>query len=92
MPRQKTGGRTKGTPNKTTCNTRAHFELLLHQNLETLQNDLLALSPRWRVHYLLELSKFVIPTLKAAEIDLTTNNPDNINEIIFTIVNENETD
>jgi hypothetical protein len=65
-------GRPKGAKNKVTNDIKLKFEALVNDNLETLQSDLNKLTPRWRVHYILELTKYVIPTLRAQEIDLHT--------------------
>jgi hypothetical protein len=65
--RQKTGGRTKGTPNKATAELRERFTSLLESNFDTIQSDLNNLEPKDRIKTLLEISKFVIPTLKAVE-------------------------
>jgi len=67
---EKTGGRQKGTPNKLNTEIRERFKLLIDNNLEGLQSDLDKLKPGDRVKYIIELAKFVIPTLKA--VDLTT--------------------
>lgn len=75
-------GRPAGSPNKVTSETREVFSLLLHSKLEQLNADLDAMSPRWRVHYVLELAKFVMPTLKA--IDITANN-ENEEPRVFTV-------
>ena len=45
--REKTGGRTKGTPNKTTAELRERFTSLLESNFETIQNDLNSLEPKF---------------------------------------------
>ena len=66
-------GRPKGKPNKTTQEIRESFSLLLSNNLEKLQSDLNELEPFQRIKILLELSKFIIPTLKAADITTTEN-------------------
>jgi hypothetical protein len=68
---KKFGGREKGTPNKTTEEIRERFQLLISDNLEKLQEDLEALDPDKRLKYIIELSKFVIPTLKATDITAT---------------------
>jgi hypothetical protein len=58
----------KGTPNKATIEVRESLKSLLEFNIETMQDDLLALEPKDRLKVLLELTKFVIPTLKATEL------------------------
>ena len=80
----KTGGRQKGTPNKVTNEIKLKFETLLNSNLTTLQSDFDKLTPRNRIHYILELAKYVIPTLRAQEIDLHTDN-DNFKVITLNI-------
>lgn len=62
-------GRPAGSPNKVTQEAREIFALLLQANLLQLQEDLQAMTPRYRVHYLLELAKFVVPTLKAIDVN-----------------------
>ena len=69
----KTGGRTKGTLNKDTTQIREHFQYLIESNLETLENDLKLLEPKDRIKTLLDLSKFIIPTMKATEFNITKN-------------------
>jgi hypothetical protein len=64
----KTGGRTKGTANKTTAEVRKQFSLLLENNFDKLQNDIDALEPKDRIKTILELAKFVLPTLKTMEL------------------------
>ena len=66
--RIKTGGRSKGTPNKNTVELREKFTLLLESNFEKLQKDINALEPKERIKILLDLSKFVVPTLKATDL------------------------
>lgn len=71
---KKFGGRKKGTPNKTTEEIRERFQLLISDNLEKLKEDLDALDPDKRLKYVIELSKFVIPTLKATELSSSDEN------------------
>ncbi|MGV0830232.1 hypothetical protein ACTS9C_15480 [Empedobacter brevis] len=68
----KTGGRKKGVENKVTTDIRDKFNQLLTDNLETISEDLKALNPKDRLNVLLQLSKFVIPHLKATEITSNT--------------------
>ena len=65
---RKFGGREKGTPNKITSEIREKFTLLVDNNIDRLQEDINQLEPRDRIRMLLELSKFVLPTLRATEI------------------------
>ena len=64
----KTGGRTAGAVNKTTAEIREHFQNLVSNNLEQLDNDLKTLEPLQRLKMIIELSKFVVPILKATEL------------------------
>lgn len=65
---EKTGGRQKGTPNKLNAEIRERFKQLVDNNLEGLQSDLESLKPSDRVKFIIELAKFVVPTLKAVDI------------------------
>ena len=60
----KTGGRAKGTPNKTTFEIRQMLTDILVSNIDTLQTDLSSLEPKERVKYLIDLSKLILPQLK----------------------------
>ena len=71
---QKFGGRTKGTPNRTTTEIRQNFQLLIENNLETLESDLKELESKDRIKAILDLSKFVLPILRATELSTTTDN------------------
>ena len=64
----KTGGRTAGTVNKTTAEIREHYQKLVSDNLEQLDSDLKSLEPLQRLKMVVELSKFIVPTLKATEL------------------------
>ena len=64
---RKFGGRTKGATNKDTAEIRSSFQYLIENNLEQLKSDLKELKPFERIKVILELSKFVLPTLKAVE-------------------------
>ncbi|NDP25874.1 MAG: hypothetical protein GZ087_00380 [Flavobacterium sp.] len=72
--REKTGGRKLTTPNKNTLQIRNSFQLLIENNLEQLETDLKQLKPLERLKILLEIAKFVIPTLKATELSTSTEN------------------
>jgi len=68
---KKFGGRKKGTPNKVTRDIREKFRQLIENNLEQLEKDLKVLEPKDRVRTVIELSKFVLPTLKAMDFEVS---------------------
>ena len=70
----KTGGRTKGALNKTTLEIREHFQNLVTDNLAQLNEDLKTLEPLQRLKMIIELSKFVVPILKATELNSISEN------------------
>ncbi len=74
-------GRKKGSVNKATTNVRDAFTLLVQNNLEGLQSDLDALSPRDRIKAIAELSKYVLPQLKS--IEYKDGDKDNFQPIII---------
>jgi hypothetical protein len=71
-------GKPKGTINKVTNDLREKMQFIVSSNIDTIQSDLDSLEPKDRIKTLLELSKFVIPTLKAVdtsiELGSSTNN------------------
>jgi len=85
----KTGGRTKGAVNKTTAEIRERFTLLLDNNFDKLQSDIDLLEPKDRIKTILELAKFVIPTLRSTEL-ITDNENNNFIPITVNILQESE--
>lgn len=86
---QKFGGRIKGTINKDTAEIRNSFQLLIENNLGQLEQDLKDLDPKDRVKAILDLSKFVIPLLKATEIT-DANGHQEISPVIIRIISPNK--
>ena len=80
---QKFGGRTKGTPNRNTDEIRQKFQLLIENNLTTLENDIKELEPKNRIKAILDLSKFVLLSIKATE--LSTADERNIRPIVISL-------
>lgn len=64
----KTGGRQKGTPNKSTSAIRDSLQSIIENNITRLQSDLDSLKPAERVKALTEICKYVVPQLKAVEL------------------------
>jgi hypothetical protein len=65
-------GRKLGSVNKTTLSIKENYQKLIENNIDLLDADLKALSPRDRIKAIIELSKFIIPTLKQVEADVNT--------------------
>ena len=59
----------KGVPNRTTQQVRKAFQLLIDGNLDQMQSDLDALTPRDRLRFIIDLSKFILPQLQAVSIE-----------------------
>jgi hypothetical protein len=64
-------GRKSGSTNKTTTEIRKKYLELIEKNFEQLETDLQTLKASERVKAIIELSKFILPTLKAAEMSLS---------------------
>ncbi len=62
-------GTRKGVGNRVTNEVRKSFQLLVEKNLERLQNDLDELEPKDRIRFILEMAKFILPTLQAVSVD-----------------------
>jgi hypothetical protein len=65
---QNTNGRTPGAINVITREVRKSYQNLIENNMERLQDDLDRLDPKDRLKILIELSKFIIPTMKSVEV------------------------
>ena len=63
-------GRKSGSTNKTTTEIRKKYLELIEKNFEQLETDLKSLRASERVKAIIELSKFILPTLKATEMSL----------------------
>ena len=77
-------GRPKGAVNLITAEIREHFQNLVSDNLEQLDSDLKSLEPLQRLKIIIELSKFVVPTLRATE--LTTGEENGFNPITINFI------
>jgi hypothetical protein len=87
---KKFGGRKPGVKNKELTDVRAKFQLLIDNNIDTLQSDLDCLKPLDRIKAIIELSKFCLPTLKA--IDFTDNNDkERVSPVIIQFVDKDGT-
>ncbi len=64
-------GRKVGSFNKATISIKDNFQKLIENNLEILDADLKALSSKDRLRAIIDLAKFVVPTLKQVEQEVT---------------------
>ena len=61
-------GRPAGSKNKATAEVREKFKELVENNLSTFQDDLDTLQPYERLTIVMQMAKFVLPTLRATEL------------------------
>ncbi len=61
-------GRKKGSLNKSTSIIRSQFQMLVENNIETLQNDLDSMTPQQRFQAISNLAKFILPTLNSIDL------------------------
>jgi hypothetical protein len=61
-------GRPKGSPNKTTKEIKEAINLIVSNNIETLQSDIDSLDPKDRIKVICDLFKYVVPSLSSSEL------------------------
>ncbi len=61
---EKTGGRTKGTPNRLTKELRSLLKNILHIELERIQEYLEQLEPKERLEIIIKMMPYVLPKIK----------------------------
>ncbi|WP_313100551.1 hypothetical protein [Epilithonimonas sp.] len=74
-------GRPKGSVNNTTKEIRDFYTDFLNGNKEKIKADFEDLEPKERLKFIIDISKFVIPTLKAVESDIEVKGVFNIPNI-----------
>lgn len=68
---KKKGGRSKGTPNKTTAEVRDNLQFLIESNLPKLQSWIDATAeenPSKAIDIIIKLTDYVLPKLKTIEV------------------------
>jgi hypothetical protein len=88
--REKTGGREKGTPNKTTKELKQVLHSVIEQQLETIEEDLQKLDPKDRLNILLRLVEYVLPKQREQKIDFNSLTDTEIDELINRITDESK--
>ncbi len=77
---KKTGGRQKGTPNKTTSTLRTAISKIVNDyyNSETLLEDINQLKPKERVDIMEKLAAYVVPKLQSVDVNAEVKSKTNI--------------
>ena len=70
--RQKTGGRTKGTPNKATKEIQERLSFIIDENMDLLMDDFKSLSSLDRVKTLSSYLKYIMPVMKESDVNIST--------------------
>jgi hypothetical protein len=83
--RKKTGGRSKGTPNRTTAETKELLQKIVNKEIDSLSSLLAKLEPNERVNALAKLLPYIVP--KQSEVFTTDTK---IEPITFTIIGNKE--
>lgn len=71
--RKKTGGRRKGTPNKTTQETRQWLKQFLDDNRTKIEQDFEALEPQQRLQMFERLLQYTLPKMQSVSANVGLN-------------------
>ena len=70
------GGRPEGSKNKSTQKIRESIQLIVENNIESIQDSLDLMNPKDKMKFILDLIKLVLPTLRSEdEIKSISENP-----------------
>lgn len=84
----KTGGRAKGTPNRTTTETKELLQNIVSKELDNIVVLLEKLEPKERIDAIIKLLPYIVPKQQEIAIESKAT----VNGITVTIVNPNEDD
>jgi hypothetical protein len=84
----KTGGRAKGTPNRTTTETKELLQSIVSKELDNVAVLLEKLEPKERIDAIIKLLPYIVPKQQ----EITIDSKPIFNGITVTIVNPNEDD
>lgn len=65
----KTGGRTKGTPNRMTKEIRAVLKDVIGEQLESMPDVLATLEPKEKLEFIIKLMPYVLPKVEAVKMN-----------------------
>ena len=84
-------GRPKGAVGVVTAAVRERFNLLVENNIDKLQTDISSLEPFQRLKIIIELAKFVLPTLKSVDVTTAAGNEDTFfKKVVVHIIEPND--
>lgn len=66
-------GRKLGSQNVATASIKQNLQMLVENNMETLDADLKSLTPKDRIKSIIDLCKFIVPTLKQVDAEVKSN-------------------
>src|SRR5690554_271633 len=69
MKMDKKAGRPKGSKNIATAEIREKFKELVETNLSKFKDDIDSLEPMERLTIIMQMAKFILPTLKAMDLN-----------------------
>lgn len=84
----KTGGRTAGTVNKTTAETKELLQKIVSNELNNIEGMLNKLEPKERIDAVIKFLPYIVPKQSEIAID----NKETFNKITVTIIHPNEDD
>jgi len=82
LERNKTGGRQKGTSNKTTASLRSVIHGIVERQFETLESDLQEMEAKDKLSIVLKLIEYVLPKQRETKIDFNSLSDAEIDELI----------
>ena len=84
-------GRPKGAVGSVTAAVRERFNLLVENSIDKLQSDIASLEPFQRIKVIIELSKFILPTLKSVDVTTAAEN-DNVffKTVVVELIDKND--
>lgn len=89
---KKTGGRQKGTPNKTTSTLRTAISKIVNDyyNSDTLMEDINKLKPKERVDMMEKLAAYVVPKLQSVDLNAEVKTEHTIEDMLVELAEDDE--
>lgn len=87
-------GRPKGSPNKTTVETRRWLQQLIDKNRKQIERDLKALEPKDRLLIIEKLMSYTVPKMQSVQAQIELNNltDEQLSDIVSEITQNIEDD